>query len=294
MKRQITNQEIAHLLDLIASLLETQNANPHRVRAYRNGAVRARNMNRSLAEIVIDGDGKELQALPDIGEGLARIIKRYVQSGRSEVLDRLKGQVSPEQVFQQVPGIGPQLAERITQQLDISALPELEQAAHDGSLREVEGFGPRRVEQVQASLAGMLSQGAMRRSRQRIQGNEEDHGHPQVDILLAIDAEYRLKARKGKLHKIIPKRFNPEKEAWLPIFHTDREGWDFTVLFSNTARAHELGKTHDWVVIYYERNNHEDQATVVTSNQGQLQGKRVVRGREAECERYYQKRLSRD
>ena len=290
MKEKISNQEIANLLDRIASLLETQDANPHRVRAYRNGADRARKMNLSLSEIVMSGDGEALQALPDIGEGLARIIKRYVQSGRSEILDRLKGQITPEQVLKQVPGIGPQLSERIAQELEITTLPELEQAAHDGRLREVEGFGPRRVEQVQASLAGMLSQAALRRSRQRTQENEEDHENPQVDTLLAIDAEYRLKAKKGELHKITPRRFNPEKEAWLPILHTDREGWEFTVLFSNTARAHELEKTDDWVVIYYEQNNYEDQATVVTSTQGQLQGKRVVRGREVECERYYQKK----
>lgn len=89
------------------------------------------------------------------------------------------------------------------------------------------------------------------------------------------------------MHKIAPKRFNPEGKAWLPILHTSRDGWSFTVLYSNTARAHELDKTHDWVVIYYERDGREDQATVVTASHGTLEGKRIVRSREAECERYY-------
>jgi len=91
----------------------------------------------------------------------------------------------------------------------------------------------------------------------------------------------------NELRKIAPKRFNPEGEAWLPIMHAEREGWNFTALFSNTARAHELGTTHDWVVIYYERDGYEDQATVVTAKSGPLKGKRVVRGRETECQRYY-------
>ena len=55
------------------------------------------------------------------------------------------------------------------------------------------------------------------------------------------------------------------------------------MLFSNTARAHELGRTKDWVVIYYyDDDHHEDQCTVVKETQGPMAGDRVVRGREAE------------
>ena len=59
------------------------------------------------------------------------------------------------------------------------------------------------------------------------------------------------------------------------------------MLFSNTARAHELGRTRDWVVIYfYDGDHHEGQCTVVTETHGPLAGKRVVRGREAEQRRH--------
>jgi hypothetical protein len=61
-----------------------------------------------------------------------------------------------------------------------------------------------------------------------------------------------------------------------------------TVLFSNTARAHELGKTHDWVVIYYQKDGPEAQCTVVTETRGPLKGKRVIRGRERECRQFYE------
>jgi hypothetical protein len=53
-------------------------------------------------------------------------------------------------------------------------------------------------------------------------------------------------------------------------------------MFSNTDRAHELGRVRDWVVIYYERDGHEGQCTVVTEFRGAMTGKRVVRGREDE------------
>ena len=72
--------------------------------------------------------------------------------------------------------------------------------------------------------------------------------------------------------------------------HSDEDGWSFTAMFSNTARAHELGRTRSWVVIYYEHDGHEGQCTVVTETRGPLSGRRVIRGREAECAGHYEKK----
>jgi len=103
-----------------------------------------------------------------------------------------------------------------------------------------------------------------------------------------VDREYRLKADDDTLPTIAPKRFNPTGDAWLPVLHTQRDGWHFTALFSNTAQAHQLNRTRDWVVIYYYDDEHaEGQHTVVTETHGPLAGRRVVRGREAECRTHY-------
>jgi hypothetical protein len=280
------NDEIAGVLDRIADLLEAQDANPFRVRAYRDGAHTVRTAGRSVAGLVREEGEEALEALPDVGEGIARVIGEYVRTGRSDMLDRLQGEVAPGQLFRQVPGIGDDLARRIAETLDVSTLEELEQAAYDGRLDEVEGFGPQRVRNVRVSLAGMLSSAARR--RRRAGGAEEAGQQPDVGTLLAVDEAYRRQAAAGELRKIAPKRFNPSGEAWLPIMHTERAGWDFTALYSNTARAHELDKTDDWVVLYYEREGvAEDQATVVTETHGPLEGRRVVRGREDECRAYY-------
>jgi len=107
---------------------------------------------------------------------------------------------------------------------------------------------------------------------------------PDVMTLLAVDREYREQAARGALRKIAPKRFNPDKAAWLPVLHTIHGPWHFTALYSNTARAHELRRTGDWVVVYfYHDGKAEGRRTVVTETQGPLRGRRVVRGREAEC-----------
>jgi hypothetical protein len=110
-----------------------------------------------------------------------------------------------------------------------------------------------------------------------------------VAQVLGVDSEYREKAKAGRLKRIAPRMLNPEKKAWLPIMALERKGWKFTVMFSNTATAHKLGKTNDWVVIYYEKGKGEHQCTVVTEQRGPMKGKRVIRGREAERRTYYER-----
>ncbi len=282
-----SNEEVADVLDQISDLLETQGANPFRVRAYRRAAHTVRTAERSIVELARHSGEEGLKELPNIGEGIAGVIDSYVQTGRSDMLAQLQAEVEPESLFEQVPGIGPELAGRVVEELEVSTLEELEQAAHDSRLGEVEGFGSERVRNVRLGLAGMLSTAAIRRRRSGAAQSERGP-QPGVDVLLDVDREYRRKAEAGELRRIAPKRFNPEGEAWLPILNTERDGWSFTALYSNTKRAHELDKTDDWVVLYYSADDEEDQATVVTETKGPMRGRRVVRGREAECREYYQ------
>jgi putative hydrolase len=75
--------------------------------------------------------------------------------------------------------------------------------------------------------------------------------------------------------------------AWLPILHTERDGRHYTALYSNTARAHELNTTKDWVVIFRDDAHSHGRWTIITSQFGKLKGCRIVRGREIECEAFY-------
>ena len=66
----------------------------------------------------------------------------------------------------------------------------------------------------------------------------------------------------------------------------------YTALFSNTARAHEFGATHDWVVIYRDDDADHSRWTVITASYGCLRGRRIIRGRERECEAHYARSAS--
>lgn len=276
MNRIAFNHEVAELFRRYADVLKQQAANPFRINAYRKAATTLDALEEDARTLLKREGAEGLIALPGIGQGLAAAIEEFARTGRLAQLDRLQGETSPEALFQSVPGIGPKLAHTIHDELHIDTLEALELAAHDGRLASVPGIGERRLAALQASLAQLLQRSRTDRT--------PSPAAPAVDLLLDVDREYRHRAAAGELKKIAPKRFNPKGKAWLPILHTDRGPWHFTALFSNTARAHELGRTNDWVVLYfYDGDHQEGQCTVVTETHGPLIGERIVRGREAEC-----------
>jgi len=282
----LSNAEVAGHLAEVAELLEAQQASPFRVRAYRSAADIVRQLPQPVEEI-LEAEGLEgLTQIRGIGNSLAKSIEQLAETGRLALLDRLRGDTRPESVLATVPGIGPKMAERIHELLDIETLADLEQASYDGRLAQVPGMGRKRLQGVRDSLAGRFRRRpAVAESRRA----ETRTGQPPVAELLDIDREYREKAAADRLPRIAPRRFNPTGQAWLPILHTDRDDRHYTALFSNTARAHELGMTHDWVVIYRDDRHSDGQWTVITSRFGNLAGRRIVRGREQECSEYYER-----
>ena len=265
--------------DELGDLLAEQQADQFRVLAYHRAARTVRKLDRSISEIYTEGGRSALIALPTIGKGIAGAIEEMVLSGRWGQLERLRGESAPESLFQTLPGIGPKLAHAIHEHLHVDTLTDLEAAAHDGRLEKVPGIGPRLAESIRASLHQRFGQQKTLRS-----GAAE----PSVAELLSVDADYRRQAAAGSLAMIAPRRFNPQHLAWLPILHTRHADWTYSVMFSNTARAHALRRTHDWVVIYFS-HDHRDESmrTVVTETHGVLAGARVVRGREQECQDWY-------
>jgi len=271
------NLAIAGKLREYAALLEQQQANPFRVRAFERAADVIAELPSPVSEILATQGREGLIALPAVGVAIAAAVAELANTGRWTRLERLRGELEPEVLFRSLPGVGPHLARRLAEDLHLHSLEALETAAHDGRLAAGSGWGPRRVAMVRAALAERLGRPRSRPSAEAAQA-------PSVEILLDVDREYREAAAAGRLRRIAPKRFNPEGEAWLPILHTERGPWRFTALWSNTARAHDLGRVRDWTVIYHERDGApEGQHTVVTEGQGPLAGRRVVRGRESEC-----------
>jgi hypothetical protein len=171
--------------------------------------------------------------------------------------------------------VGPKLAEDLRDTLGLRTLEDLHRAAVAGRLAEV-GVGRKRLQGLLAALG------------QRLAAARPPVNEPSVDELLEVDRVYRERTEGQSLPRLAPRHFNPEGERWLGVLREQRGEWQYRALYSNTALAHRLEKTNDWVVVYFERGDTRGQRTVVTETRGELAGKRVVRGREGECRQVHE------
>jgi hypothetical protein len=274
----LINEQVAGRLEEVASLLRAQNADPYRVSAYRRAAAAVRRHRRAVDDVYRAQGLGGLRELPAVGESIALAIRELLTHGRLPMLDRLRGAADPEAVLASVPGIGRVLAGRLHEELGLETLSDLEAAAHDGRLETIAGFGEKRLAGIRDSLAHRLD---------RLRAPALPVTPPPVAELLDVDREYREKVAAGQLRLIAPHRFNPTGDAWLPVLHTVRGSRHYTALFSNTGRAHRMGRTRDWVVLYHDNGDGERVQTVITATRGPLNGRRVVAGREVECRAYY-------
>ena len=88
------NLEISAAFKQMADLLEIQDANPFRVRAYRNAARVVAEYPRPLRKMV--AEEADLTELPSIGKDMARYISELVATGELEILAELGKDIPPD------------------------------------------------------------------------------------------------------------------------------------------------------------------------------------------------------
>ena len=150
-RRPAANAEIAEAFDEIADLLELQDANPFRVRAYRNAARLLRGLGQE-ARTILDA-GKPLEDLPGVGKDLAGKIADVIRTGTTPLLDRLRHEL-PHGLTElmKLPGLGPKRVKLIHDELGIENPRQLHRAAKDGRLRELAGLGPKTEQRIREVL----------------------------------------------------------------------------------------------------------------------------------------------
>jgi DNA polymerase (family 10) len=124
----------------VADLLEIQGANPFRIRAYRNAARTIATLGKP-AETILKNDGHALEELPGIGADLAGKISKLCRTGELPLLAQL-ARKTPESLVAmlRIPGVGPKRAKLIYRRLHVKTLPQLERAARAGRLAELRAF----------------------------------------------------------------------------------------------------------------------------------------------------------
>jgi DNA polymerase (family 10) len=121
----------------MADILEIKNDNLFKIRAYRRAAHNIEVLDRDIDELSME----ELMKIPGIGAELAAKIEEYLQTGSMHAFDKLKVDI-PEGLLTllAVPGLGPKTAKLLFEQLHVTTLDELEQAAREHRLADIPGI----------------------------------------------------------------------------------------------------------------------------------------------------------
>lgn len=147
------NVEVARLFEELADLLELEGANPFRVRAYRNAARTLEALTVDVAAIV-ERAPDELQQLGGIGKDLADKIVVIVRTGELPPLEELKAKIPPGVVqMLRIPGLGPKKVAALFKELGLDTLEALKQAAEQGHIAELKGFGQKTEQSILEGLA---------------------------------------------------------------------------------------------------------------------------------------------
>src|SRR5438067_3387906 len=146
------NPDIARLFDEVADLLEIQDANPFRVRAYRNAARTIRDYPEPIAELVHSG-GKDLTEIPGIGEDLAEKITDIVTTGELPLRKQLAAKLPPGLLdLLRIPGLGPKRVKLLHKKLKVKSATDLAAALAKHRIQKLKGFGPKIEEKIRTGL----------------------------------------------------------------------------------------------------------------------------------------------
>lgn len=147
----VHNADIAAIFEEIADLLELDDQNSFRVRAYRNAARELEELGRPVSELIEAGD--DLTSLPGIGESLAEKIREILATGKCRALDKLRSQ-TPAAVTEllKIPGLGPRRVRTLYHELDVQTPEQLLRAARDGRIRRLPGFGEKTESKIREAV----------------------------------------------------------------------------------------------------------------------------------------------
>ena len=145
------NPDIARRFDEVADLLEIEDENPFRVRAYRNAARTVRDFPDAIGDWV--RQSRDLTEIPGIGADLAEKISVLVTTGELPIRTQLLAKVPAGLLdLLRIPGLGPKRVKLLYSKLKIESTPALAKALDAGTVTKLKGFGPKMEEKIRAGL----------------------------------------------------------------------------------------------------------------------------------------------
>jgi len=155
------NSEVAKVFQDIADLLELKGENVFKIRAYQKAARAIEHHPRELEAML--GEGEDLQSIPGVGEAIAKKTAELITTGRLGYYENLKAEF-PQGITNllTIPGIGPKTAQKLSGELGIASVDELERAISDGRVARLFRLGEKTADNILHQIQ------ALRRKDQRI------------------------------------------------------------------------------------------------------------------------------
>ena len=143
---RLSNRDVAAILANVADVLQILDANRFRIIAFQNAAEAIRTLGQDIHALHVQN---KLQTIPGVGKGIADALDELLTAGSVAEFDTLRQQV-PAGVVEMIhiPDVGPKTAKRLWDELGITSVEELRQAAEAGRIRELKGFGAKSEQKI--------------------------------------------------------------------------------------------------------------------------------------------------
>ncbi|MFB6102310.1 MAG: DNA polymerase/3'-5' exonuclease PolX [Haloplanus sp.] len=188
------NADVAARFEEMADLLEAQGVE-YKPRSYRRAAENIREHPAAVEDLVAEGNDA-VQRIDGVGDALAAKIIEYVETGAIAELDDLREELPVDMVaLTSVEGVGPKTVGKLYEALGITTLDDLEEAARDGEIQEVSGFGAKTESNILENIP------FARQSQEReLLGDARPVAEALLDHLRGIDTVARV-AVAGSLRR---------------------------------------------------------------------------------------------
>jgi DNA polymerase (family 10) len=149
----MTNKQIANFLYEIADMLDLKGDDSFRINAYKQAGRAIEYFGMDVEDLFLEKGIKGLLEIPGVGESIAQKIAEYIQFGKCKYYDDLKKDIAVVELqMMKIPQIGPKIARRLFQELNIKSLEDLEKKAKAGEIRKLKGFGVKVEENILKNL----------------------------------------------------------------------------------------------------------------------------------------------
>ena len=196
---KMKNEELAKIFYAIADILEFKNVQ-WKPRAYRTAARSIESLSKDIEDIYKEEGIKGLKEISGVGEGIAKKIAEFLETGKIQEYERLKKKVPKHfEELLKVPGLGIKRAKILHEKLHIASLKDLEKAAQEHKISKLESFREKSEENILKGISFVKGSGG-----RMLLGNA---------LPIATEIEERLKSLKEVQKVIVAGSIRRRKET---------------------------------------------------------------------------------